>query len=394
MRRQIWGVLFGTACLLTQGTLSAADLSQSDRDFDVDFEADDILALNMSAAGRAAARSLGFRSRETEPLRNLRLSMTRLRPPPAMNARRALERLRRADPRGIYSLNEHYALAGAIARCDVARCYGAPLVGLGDDCRVTVRIGMVDSAVERRAPNLKDREVTVKRFSSTAATDPEKRHGSAIAALMVGGPDEGPVGLVPKASLFAADVFSVDQDDAIATDAARIAAALDWLAGAKVVAINLSFEGPDSKVLEVIARRLIDDGTTLIAAAGNQGPSAPPAFPGSYPGVIAVTAVDRYRDVWPQANAGDYVALAAPGVAIWTTDHAGMGIVLDGTSFAAPFVTAAVARMLSFAPELRPDEVSGRLRQEAIDLGRRGPDPVFGAGLLQAPPCRESRVRE
>jgi hypothetical protein len=369
-------------------------LSQSDRDFDVDFEADDILALNMSAAGRTAARALGFRSREAQPLRNLRLSMTRLRPPPRLNVRRALERLRSADPRGIYSVNEHYALAGSPAHCDAGRCYGAPMVGLGERCGASPRIGMVDSALNRNAPNLEDRAVTARRFSSSRATDREKLHGSAIATLMVGGPADAPIGLLPNAVLFAADVFSIDGNDQISTDAARIVAALDWLAGLEVAAINLSFEGPDNKVLEVITERLVEDGLALVAAAGNQGPLAPPAFPASYKGVLAVTAVDRYRDIYPQANAGAYVALSAPGVGIWTADHDGMGMLVDGTSFAAPFVTAAIAQIRLASPSLTPREVAQQLRNGAIDLGPAGPDPVFGAGLLQAPGCVPGATKE
>jgi subtilisin family serine protease len=52
----------------------------------------------------------------------------------------------------------------------------------------------------------------------------------------------------------------------------------------------------------------------LIAAAGNAGPNSPPEFPGAYPSVIAVTATDSRDVLYPGANRGNYIAVAAPGV--------------------------------------------------------------------------------
>lgn len=380
--------------LLACGPAGAGDLSQSDRDFDVDFEADEVLALNMSAAGRAAARSLRFRVGASTPLRNLKLWITPLRAPPGINARAAVERLRRADPQGVYSVNETYALAEGMTSCDVERCYGQRLVGWAGGCDSDVRIGMVDSAVDTRAPNLRDRAITVKRFSPGSARDEERMHGSAIASLLVGGPEAAPIGLLPKARLFAADVFSVDREGAVSTDAARLASGLDWLAGQQLLAVNMSLEGPGTRILEIITRRLIDGGVAVVAAAGNGGPQGQAAFPASYAAVLAVTAVDRYRQVYARASRGDYVDLAAPGVGVWTADAEGSGVLRDGTSFAAPFVTAAVARLMALQQSLGPGGAADALRRSAHDLGAPGPDSTFGAGLLTAPPCRTAEPME
>lgn len=379
------------ACL---ASARAGDLAQSDRDFDVDFEADEVLALNMSPAGRAAARSLRFRIGTATPLRNLRLWITRLRAPPGINARAAVEKLRSADPQGVYSVNETYALAEGPTRCDPERCYGPSLVGWPTGCEGDVRIGMVDSALDLRAPNLRDRRITLKRFSSGRMTGNEAMHGSTIASLLVGGPDEAPIGLLPRARLFAADVFSMDGDGQLSTDAVRLVSGLDWLAGHNVLAINMSLQGPDTMVLEVVTRRLVEDGVAVVAAAGNDGPEGPAAFPASYAPVVAVTAVDRYRQVYARANRGPYVDLAAPGVGVWTTDAGGNGVLEDGTSFATPFVTAAVGRWLADRPHSGPLDAVAALKRAALDLGAPGPDPVFGAGLLQVPVCLPSAARE
>ncbi|MEO1121025.1 MAG: S8 family serine peptidase, partial [Pseudomonadota bacterium] len=57
----------------------------------------------------------------------------------------------------------------------------------------------------------------------------------------------------------------------------------------------------------------------------------------------------------------------------------------SGTSFAAPFVAAALLRSLR---ETGGDAAAARtlLAQDARDIGARGRDPIFGYGLLQVPP--------
>jgi subtilisin family serine protease len=63
---------------------------------------------------------------------------------------------------------------------------------------------------------------------------------------------------------------------------------------------------------------------------------------------------------------------------------AGEGSYRTGTSFAAPFVTASVAVLLS-RQQLTPDEVKTSLQDSVVDLGVRGYDPLYGWGLLRAP---------
>lgn len=75
---------------------------------------------------------------------------------------------------------------------------------------------------------------------------------------------------------------------------------------------------------------------------------------------------------------------SAPGVQVWTAASVKGASSKTGTSFAAPFVTAAVAMIKAANPQLKADEVKTLLRQGAEDLGKPGKDPVFGWGLLNA----------
>ncbi len=83
-------------------------------------------------------------------------------------------------------------------------------------------------------------------------------------------------------------------------------------------------------------------------------------------------------------DAGEHIDFAAPGVAVWTAASVSGARPKTGTSFAAPFVTAAVAMMKASEPELAAEMLRDRLTGHAEDLGDPGKDPVFGWGLLNA----------
>jgi subtilisin family serine protease len=101
--------------------------------------------------------------------------------------------------------------------------------------------------------------------------------------------------------------------------------------------------------------------------------------------VIAVTAVDWRENPYRQANRGDYVSLAAPGANIWTAASISGGRLRSGTSYAAPFVMAALAVERMRTPDAPLVEVKDRLLACARDLGEPGVDPIYGHGLLNAP---------
>jgi minor extracellular protease Epr len=360
-------------------------------DVDEDFEPDELLALNLGRKSAAILRQLGFRIREGHALATLKLRLYRLRPPRGMGGRQALVELRKADPSGYYDLNGVYRLAGATgatapAGCEGVRCYAQAMIGWNTaGCGAPMRLGMLDTAVDARHAALAGRKVVTHRLARTPAAGTD--HGTAVAALLVGSADSAFPGLLPEAQLFAADVFSVDRQGRPYTDAAELAKGLDWLAAQQPDAINISITGPDGGVLHTAIRRVTQLGIGVVAAAGNLGPRSPPQYPAAYREVIAVTAVDRKSQVYVNATQGPYVALAAPGVDIWTAGAGGSGVFREGTSFAAPFATAALAVLKSREPALAPAAMLGHLRKLARDLGPPGADSIYGAGLLQAQAC-------
>jgi hypothetical protein len=244
-----------------------------------------------------------------------------------------------------------------------------------------VRVGIVDGPVAAIAA-LAGASITRKSFLAATETAAAAGHATAIAAL-ISGQDGVPGfwGMAPQVRLHSAEIMrSVGIDDC--TNSAALVRALDWLLAEKVQIINLSLGGPGDGVMEKAFARLAELPVTLVAAAGNGGPAAPPAYPAAYPGVIAVTATDASDNPYSAANRGAYITLAAPGVDLWVPDAAS-GHYVSGTSFSAAVVTAAGALLLGRNARLNAKSLTRQLCRGARDLGAPGPDPVFGCGLIQ-----------
>jgi subtilisin family serine protease len=84
------------------------------------------------------------------------------------------------------------------------------------------------------------------------------------------------------------------------------------------------------------------------------------------------------------ANRGRHIALAAPGVDILAPAPHARYQTTSGTSIAAAHVSGLAALLLERKPDLTPDAVRKILLSTAADLGAKGRDDHFGAGLADA----------
>ncbi|MFK0387115.1 S8 family serine peptidase [Agrobacterium sp. NPDC090273] len=256
--------------------------------------------------------------------------------------------------------------------------------GRATGCGAPLPIGLVDTAINADHASLAEATIEVLQLGDGTNPSSAAQHGTAVAALLVGSSGSRAPGLLPGGRLVAIDAF---QRYGRATDIADIydlIRALDMLAARNIRIVNLSLSGPPNMLLEQAVRAIIDKDTILIAAAGNEGPNAKPVYPAAYADVIAVTAVDRNMKPYRRAVRGDHIDIAAPGVGVWTAASISGGRQKSGTSFAAPFVTAAAALLLGANPEMEPDEVADALTRSANDMGEPGKDAIFGWGLLNA----------
>lgn len=345
------------------------------------FRPGEILAIDLSAEARARLLRAGFTAGERRRLATLGVTVTRLGPPPGRTLTEALELARAADPATVFDLNHLYD------RLSCAGCWVEAAASLRLEpraCRGGLRIGLLDTAVDRGHPTLTRARIVSRRMVPAETPEADPGHGTAIASLLVGAPPA--MGLLPGAELRVAAIFARGGPAGAEADALALAAGLDWLVGDRVPVVNASLAGPANRLIELAVYLAGRRGTVIVAAAGNGGPGAPPAFPAAYDGVVAVTAVDAALRPWRAANRGSYVAFAAPGVDLPTALPGGGLGPASGTSFAAPFVAAALAQAAGPRGDVRRG--LARLAGAARDLGSPGRDPVFGHGLVQAVGCR------
>lgn len=278
--------------------------------------------------------------------------------------------------------------AGEADTCSGPHCAAPQLVGwpssVGERaCGKGVRIALVDTGINADHAVFEGRSIDLVRIGDDDLEPSGHQHGTAVAALLAGSADSRTPGLLPNAELVAIDAFHRARGDDDRSDAYTLVRALDAALAREVSVVNLSLAGPANDLLKR-AVTVASDRAVVVAAVGNDGPNAEPAFPAAYPGVIGVTAVDRGKRVYRRAGRGEHVDIAAPGVDVWTAASVSGGRPKTGTSFAAPFVTAAVALLKASQPTLTTAQVKTRLSQSAQDLGDDGRDPVFGWGLLDA----------
>jgi len=370
----------------------AADLARARPDF-----AAEIVVTDLSDADLALLIGEGFTVIERKPVVTLATTLDRLAMPIGVSLEAARDRVRQLPSGGDADLNHFYRTTQAepapvsAVPCDHGNCTAWEAIGwpasriASEHCPVTTVIGLVDTGINPDHDIIAGARLHLiprpgAQVSSSAV------HGTAVASLLVGSQTSRVPGLLPNAEVLAVDVFTRVSGDERA-DVSALVEGLDLLATQQVRLYNLSLSGPPNSVLSRILDRLTDEETLdaiIVSAAGNAGPTALPAWPGAHPRVLAVTAIDSRERLFRQAQRGDHLALAAPGVNVLAATSVQGARAKTGTSFAVPFVTAAAALLMSQPVPQSGLQVRATLAATARDLGTPGRDPMFGFGLVSA----------
>ncbi|WNO08809.1 S8 family serine peptidase [Teredinibacter sp. KSP-S5-2] len=233
-------------------------------------------------------------------------------------------------------------------------------------------IGIIDTAVDAQHAAFTNCEIIQKSF--IRGKQPME-HGTAVTSILCG-QSNNYQGLLKKAKIYSASVFFNHPKKGETTSTLAIIQAIDWLVSNKVPIINLSLCGPANSLLETAVKKAIRQGTTIVAAVGNNGPTSAPVYPAAYEDVIGVTGVSpKTNKVYRLAGRGKHVDIAAPGMDIAHAQVGGGYTSSSGTSFATPFVSALLAS--------NPNQKEKILQEQVIDLGEPGRDHVYGSGLIQ-----------
>jgi Subtilase family len=266
---------------------------------------------------------------------------------------------------------------GEIAQYAIAKLRLSEAHGLATGDKVLVAV--IDSGIDTTHPELQG--VIAGQFDAVGSSEGPHPHGTAIAGIIAA--HARLVGAAPAVHILAVRAFGAASNGAEGTTF-NIIKGLDWATSQGARIVNMSFAGPPDPLLQRATAGARQKGAILIAAAGNAGPKSPPLYPAADPNVIAVTATDADDHLFAMANHGSYIAAAAPGVDVLVPVPGGGYQVSSGTSYAAAYVSGVAALILERRPKLLPEAARRILLSTAKDLGPKGRDDQFGAGLVDA----------
>jgi type VII secretion-associated serine protease mycosin len=263
-------------------------------------------------------------------------------------------------------------------------------------------VAVLDTGVDDRHPDLKGQVLPGKDligFGAGRGDRPWARHGTAMAGIIAGGGhgasgSEGVMGVAPKARILPVRVILEDGDPqrakARSSRGGALAKGIRWAADHGADVINLSL-GDDSASAhpepaeDAAVQYALGKGAVVVASAGNGGDKGDRvSYPAAYPGVIAVTAVDRYGSRAAFSTRRWYATVSAPGVDVVIADPDKRYYEGWGTSAAAAFVSGAAALVRSAHPELSPRQVREVLERTARSSPAGGHSDELGAGVVDA----------
>lgn len=208
-------------------------------------------------------------------------------------------------------------------------------------------------------------------------------HGTHVAGVIGALPNngQGVAGLAPGCKILPVRIFNKWGHSASGRSAAAVIWAVDH--GAKVINASWGSVMDNQSTREAVAYALSKD-VVFVAAVGNSGKESP-NYPGALEqaiGVSATTSDDRWASF---STFGEWVDVAAPGKAVLSTypmDKGNGYKIMEGTSMAAPHVTAAAALVRSQFPDWNAAQVRAQLERTAKDVISKGMDKYSGYGRV------------
>lgn len=159
--------------------------------------------------------------------------------------------------------------------------------------------------------------------------------------------------------------------------------------GADIISISLGSTQPDDYVRQAVQEAL-RHGIVVVAAAGNDGCDCM-VYPGNYPEVLTVGALDNNNSLASFSSYGQNLDILAPGTNLTLPTYSSSNTTsayasgLNGTSFSTPMVAGMLTRLKSLQPTATPTQLIAALTENANRLGLASTvqhDTHYGFGTL------------
>ncbi|HVM20949.1 MAG TPA: S8 family serine peptidase [Egibacteraceae bacterium] len=255
-------------------------------------------------------------------------------------------------------------------------------------------IAVLDTGVDHRHPDLQGRVLRGIDLVDRGTRPVDRNgHGTFVAGVAVANlrNGEGGAGVAPQAMVLPVRVLD---DEGMGTSDV-VAEGIRWATRRGAHVINLSLadvpgqQRPPTALIttdvELAIRQAALNGIVVVVAAGNDGQDRTP-YADDLPALV-VGASNRRDQVWQHSNRDDRT-LFAPGVNIISTYVGEPYAAADGTSFAAPIVSAAAAMLRQRGFDAQ--QTRRRLQQTARPIGAGRGRVDVAAALGIAPPVTET----
>lgn len=244
-----------------------------------------------------------------------------------------------------------------------------------------VTIAILDTGVDAAHPDLASRIVPGWNFyDNNSNTSDVHGHGTGVAGAAAATLNNG-TGVASIAGNARIMPVRIADANAWATWS-TVAQGLTWAADKGARVANISYNGvAGSAAVRSAAQYMQNKGGVVVVAAGNNNKDegiSPTTV------LIPVSATDSADQKASFSSWGNFVAMSAPGVDIWTTVRGGSYQRWKGTSLASPVAAGTVALIMARNPALTGLQAQQVLFDTATDLGAAGRDPVFGHGRVNA----------
>lgn len=231
------------------------------------------------------------------------------------------------------------------------------------------RIAIIDTGVDAEHEDLRGNFVSIdKRYNQD-----QNGHGTHCAgiAAAVGNNKKGIASFSLDQSLV--EVTSIQVfDKSGTTSQRRIINGMLRAADKGAVVLSMSLGGPSTDKIQRAYEQAVDyantKGAIVVVAAGNENVDAKYRAPASVRGVITVSAIDNNLQKAEFSNFVQNIgmAVAAPGVQVYSTFPGGKYEYLSGTSMATPYVSGLIGVLKAFRPEMTTKEAFQLLNETGL----------------------------